>query len=132
MRRRSKRKVENSETCYMCDRPAVTREHAPPLSFFPSHLRSNLITVPSCLAHNDDNSLDVEYVRNVIVHDYNANEVARDWFDNKVERSYERSARLNSKTFAPYREVQVGGKNAAIVQANRTRYNRVVRGIASA
>lgn len=132
MRRRSKKKIDLGVTCYDCDKPAVTREHAPPLSFFPSHLRNNLITVPSCVTHNNDNSLDVEYVRNIIVHDYNSNEIARDLFDNKVKRSYERSPKLKNKTFARYREVQVGGQNTAIVQANRTRYNRVMRGVASA
>jgi len=84
------------------------------------------------VTHNNDNSLDVEYVRNVIVHDYNSNEVARELFVNKVKRSYERSRKLKRKTFARYREVQVGGKNTAIVQANRTRYNRLMRGVASA
>ena len=81
---------------------------------------------------NRPHSLDVEYVRNIIVHDYNSNEIARDLFNNKVKRSYERSPKLKSKTFARYREVQVGGQNTAIVPANRTRYNRVMRGVASA
>ena len=132
MGRRSKKKVNTGVTCYACDRPAVSREHAPPLSFFPSNLRSNLITVPSCKTHNNDNSLDVEYVRSVLVHDINSNDVARDLFKNKVLPSYQRSPKLKSKTFAKFREVRVGGMDTAIVSANRTRYNRIMRGVASA
>jgi hypothetical protein len=116
----------------MCDKPAVTREHAPPLAFFPSNLRTNLITVPSCKFHNNDNSADVEYVRNIIVTDINSNEVARLMFKEKVLPSYRRSPKLKSKTFARVREVKLGEMDTAIVQANRIRFNRIMRGIASA
>src|SRR6185503_5255413 len=109
MRRRSKKKVNPDAKCYMCDKPAVTREHAPPLAFFPSDLRVNLITVPSCKFHNNDNSRDVEYVRNIIVTDINSNEVARELFSKKVLPSFKRSPKLTSKTFAKVREVRVGG-----------------------
>jgi hypothetical protein len=34
--------------------------------------------------------------------------------------------------FARYREVKINGQDTAIVHANRTRYNRIMRGIASA
>jgi hypothetical protein len=54
------------DTCYACDQPATTKEHAPPYSFFPKGKRQNLITVPSCSVHNCDNAPDVEYVRNAI------------------------------------------------------------------
>lgn len=43
-------------SCYMCDKIAVSREHAPPKCFFPKEVkyRSNkLITVPSCEDHNE-------------------------------------------------------------------------------
>ena len=118
MRRSSKRKVESEETCYMCDKPSVTREHAPPLAFFPSDLRGNLITVPSCTAHNNDNSKDVEYVRNIVVTDINTNELARYMFRSKVLPSFRRSPKLKRQTFARYREVFVWGMNSAVVDTD--------------
>lgn len=52
-------------TCYMCDGPAASVEHAPAQCFFPKGYRLNLITVPSCLLHNnfiskDDGKSDIE------------------------------------------------------------------------
>lgn len=55
--------------CYACDQPATSREHAPPECLFPetkdkqerSLYRKNLITVPSCFAHNTDKSDDDVY-----------------------------------------------------------------------
>jgi hypothetical protein len=44
------------DTCYACEEPATTREHAPPKSFLPTDERDQLITVPSWEAHNNDNS----------------------------------------------------------------------------
>lgn len=84
----------STETCYMCDREATTREHTPPLSFFPDGRKDNLITVPSCKIHNNDNHLEVEYARNIIVTDINSNQVARDMFAGKVLRSYRRNRKL--------------------------------------
>src|SRR5437588_3137057 len=47
-------------SCYCCDRPKTSREHVPPLCFFPDEkdkkgapkYRKNLIRVPSCDQHN--------------------------------------------------------------------------------
>lgn len=54
-------------TCYHCGRPAVSRDHVPPLSFFPPggnpDLRRNLMKVPSCQLHNGGKALDDDYVR---------------------------------------------------------------------
>ena len=54
--------------CYVCGREATSREHVPPRCFFPddNRYRKQLITVRSCTEHNEDTSLDDEYVRNVI------------------------------------------------------------------
>ena len=65
--------MSRRETCYMCDAVATSREHAPPLCFFPSvddvglDLRKNLVTVPSCDEHNSRKSKDDEFFRSVIV-----------------------------------------------------------------
>lgn len=116
----------------MCERVATTREHSPPLSFFPDGLRANLITVPSCKIHNNDNHLDVEYVRNIIVTDITSNQVARDMFANKVLRSYRRNRKLVRHTFQKVRGIKIGGRDTAVTQLNRTRFNPIIRAIAFA
>jgi hypothetical protein len=129
---RRRKAVASTETCYMCDRGATTREHTPPLSFFPDGRRVNLITVPSCKVHNNDNHLDVEYVRNIIVTDINANQVAQDMFQDKVLRSYKRNPKLVQRTFQKVREVKIGGRETAITRLNQTRFNPILRAIAFA
>ena len=57
----------------MCDAPATTREHAPPLCLFPEaatlgrDLRKKLITVPSCDQHNSVKSNDDEFFRATLI-----------------------------------------------------------------
>lgn len=43
-------------TCYMCNNPATSKEHAPPRALFPKdeRFRKNLIKVPSCEKHNQE------------------------------------------------------------------------------
>ncbi|AMV22322.1 hypothetical protein [Planctomyces sp. SH-PL14] len=54
--------------CYMCDRPATSREHVPPRCLFPEmkdigeNHRVNLLTVPSCDEHNSGKSADDEFL----------------------------------------------------------------------
>jgi len=64
------RHIMNEETCYMCEAPATSREHVPPLCIFPEskdlesgeNLRKDLITVPSCDRHNSKKSKDDELI----------------------------------------------------------------------
>jgi len=58
-----------TNTCYMCDALATTKEHIPPKALFLKQkdllrefsLRKELITVPSCEEHNNNKSKDDEY-----------------------------------------------------------------------
>jgi hypothetical protein len=77
----------------MCNAEATTSEHVPPRSFFPGTHRKNLVTVPSGYDHNHDQSLDVEYVRNVIASLYGGNEQAEQMIG-PTERSFDRSPAL--------------------------------------
>lgn len=45
-----------NKTCYMCNNPATSKEHAPPKALFPkvARFRKNLIKVPSCEKHNQE------------------------------------------------------------------------------
>jgi hypothetical protein len=121
----------NSGSCYMCDQEATTREHAPPYSFFPETHRENLITVPSCPKHNNDNSKDVEYVRNIIASHINTNNLGRVLFQ-KALRSYKRSPKLARQTFKQFRPIIVNGKETAVVKLHLTRFKIVMRAIANA
>lgn len=50
-------------SCYFqgCPGPAVTSEHVPPQSFFSKEQRQQLITVRSCVQHNNAKSIDDIY-----------------------------------------------------------------------
>lgn len=91
----------------------------------------NLITVPSCPTHNNKNSKDVEYVRNLITSDFHTNDIGVAMFA-KAKRSYERSPKLFTKTFSRVRLIRVNGQETAVYQINLTRFKRVIRAIASA
>lgn len=56
-------RVRLPRICYFCGASATTDEHVPPKSFYPSTMRLDLITVPSCTEHNNAYSKDDEYVR---------------------------------------------------------------------
>ena len=53
--------------CIFCgQRPAVTKDHVPPKSFFPRPRPHNLITVPCCVECNAEYGKDDERVRNIL------------------------------------------------------------------
>lgn len=116
----------------MCDATGLTREHVPPLSFFPSGYRIDLITVPSCHEHNSKNSKDVEYVRNIIVSDFGTNSIARALFKDKILRSYSRSPKLKQRTFENRIPIIVEGQDSVIVKLDMPRFRLVMQAIAYA
>jgi hypothetical protein len=102
-----------TETCYACERLASTVEHCPPKSFFPEGQRHNLMTVGSCEQHNNDNSMDVEYVRNTLTTLWGVNNAGQELFESKTRGSLDRSPKLLTQTFSTmrpliYEEQQVG------------------------
>jgi hypothetical protein len=119
------------DNCYMCDSVAATREHVPPKSFFPSGLRNGLITVPSCDAHNSDNSLDVEYVRNVLSTQHGTNNAAAAVFAT-TKRSLDRSPKLRARTFRDLKPVIVEGEETGAFPIDLPRHKRVMGAIAHA
>ena len=66
--------------CYACPKSATTKEHVPPLSFFPEDQRKNLITVPSCEDHNNSNSKDAEYAQNIVTTMFGVNALGQKLF----------------------------------------------------
>ena len=65
---------------------------------FPDKPSLQLITVPSCPSHNNDNSKDVEYVRNVMVASWGVNTTGEE-VQKKAFRSFDKSPKLLRQTF---------------------------------
>ena len=117
--------------CYMCAADATTREHVPPRSFFPKGLRENLATVPSCLIHNHDQSLDIEYARNIITGFYGINTQGEQAFE-FAKRSYDRSPALFNQTFRDFEKVYFNGDETGVFTIDLDRIKSVMRPIANA
>ncbi len=120
------------ETCYSCERPATTREHAPPKCFFPEQkdigrdLRKNLISVPSCEDHNTARSKDDQYAMAFVVMQYETTGVARDQFSTKIMRSLKRDLSLVDQVFGEARKIKVKGEQTVAVTVDRARFDRVM------
>lgn len=125
MRRR--RFPKNSE-CYACSALATDKEHVPARCFFPSGRRRNLLTVPSCPAHNGVRSKDVEYVRNIIVCLGGLNPVGKEMFK-PARRSFEGSDGLLFQSLGGMRPL---GDGRGIFRIDLPRLYRVMDGLAGA
>lgn len=85
----------SSQKCYACDSPKTSVEHVPPRCLFPEKkdlppgvdLRKQLITVPSCDAHNSAKSHDDEYLLFALVMNLPNNVVGANHFLTKVMRA---------------------------------------------
>lgn len=117
--------------CYMCDADATTREHVPPKSFFPKGHRENLVTVPSCVTHNHDQSRDIEYVRNVIAGSYGTNAQAEQTFE-VGKRSFDRSPALFYQTIGDFETTVVNGEETGVFKFDLERVKSVMEPIANA
>lgn len=80
----------------MCNALGVTQEHVPPRSFFPKsdellhgEVLGNLITVPSCKAHNNDKSTNDQLFL-LILHIASGNRDNRKFIEGRMSRSIKR------------------------------------------
>lgn len=119
-------------SCYMCDKEKFSVEHAPPKSFFPSDMRNNLITVDSCQEHNEDTSLDDEYVKNLITMLIDGNATAYKQFSEKTIKSFKRSPALFQSTTEKQHSVNFNGVQTVAFEIDRDRVDLVMRKIAYA
>lgn len=127
--------MTGQKTCYMCSAQATSTEHAPPKCFFPEDkdlpqgsaaLRVNLITVPSCDAHNTAKSKDDEYAMVVAVAHFETNTVARNHFGTKIVRALEHSRAFTASVFHKSRPVHVGTQETAAIEVDLDRFYRVM------
>jgi hypothetical protein len=124
------------QTCYMCDSPATSSEHAPPKCFFPSKnasgkdLRRNLITVPSCDLHNSKKSKDDEYLRAIILLASGASsDVAKAHFFDKLLRAAKRKPHAHAAFINPIGlRLDIG----EMLQIDLDRFNRCISSLGSA
>lgn len=85
-------------TCYMCPRPGVSKEHVPPRCIFPEvkdvrgNFRQDLITVPSCDLHNSQKSDDDEFLLVSLAGLIGNNSIGYKQKITKVNRALKRSA----------------------------------------
>ena len=121
------------ETCYMCENDAITREHVPPRCFFPVKYRNQLITVPSCGIHNLEKSKDDEYLRFVILINYENNREAQELFSTKAleglkRRPHQFSSFIGNNGYL----IKVDGKPSMAIAYDIDRYEKAVTCIAKA
>jgi hypothetical protein len=111
----------------MCEDPATTIEHVPPKSFFPPKFRKNLITVPSCKAHNNEKSDDDDYIRTIISLNYENNPESLKLFNTKVLRSLQRNPRV-VKDFVENNSypITIDGEPSMAIKYDYDRYIRVM------
>ena len=128
---------EKKQQCYICGAPFYSVEHAPARSFFPKDKRNNLITVPSCKKHNEDMSIDDDYVRLIIASSITNNEVAEAHFIKKCIKTLQRSEALTKTLASGSKYVLVSkGKEPPhqelAIKIDRNRFNKVMCKIAYA
>lgn len=128
----------------MCDLAATSKEHVPPKCLFPkisrkiSNLdyRINLITVPSCAAHNSETSKDDEYLLYVLAASITSNDLGLNHFLTKVKKAAIRKPALAVSLFEKSTPIvieqaeytQVG----AAILINGARLDATLKKIASA
>jgi hypothetical protein len=102
--------------CYACDQKSVSREHVPPHCFFPKGFRKDLLTVPSCKRHNQDNSINVEYVRDIITTCFQVNNIGFTQFENKTFKSVTRNNSLIHKLLNNSMPALISGKETRAIE----------------
>lgn len=119
--------------CYLCDEESTSVEHSPAKSFFPTDKRINLVTVPSCTKHNQDTSLDDEYVRNLITMSLGNNDTGIKHFSNKGLRSLTKSPKLLSAVTKNKKRIYVAEADTTKLnpslafEIDRARFERLIR-----
>ena len=92
----------------MCDAPATSQEHVPPLCMFPEskdlesgdNLRKDLITVPSCDTHNSKKSKDDELMLFILTLNIANNLTAKRQGVTKILRAVLRNPNLPNHFFS--------------------------------
>jgi hypothetical protein len=119
-------------SCYICGGQKESREHAPARCFFPKGMRSDPIVVDSCEKHNEDTSIDDEYVKNIITMMAQNNTTSKKQFNGKTIRSFKRSKPLLTQTIQQIKTVTANGVEQDILEVDKARIDKVMKKIAYA
>ena len=133
-----KKRTSRHVTCYMCNRPSTSKEHVPPLCFFPEEdelpgsggFRKNLITVPSCDKHNIEKSADDQYLCTVLAIHFENNPIAQTHFSKKIMRALRRKPAMIIGFFQNLMPAVVRGSQSAVFHVDRPRFDRAIDHIA--
>jgi hypothetical protein len=124
MARASRKKKTAEETCYMCERPSVSKEHVPPECLFPApkevggkDLKKELIKVPSCDEHNLKKSKDDEYLWYVLSMCEHANDAGQEQASTKLFRAIQRRPTLLNR-------IMKDSQSAAIVDSDGVHHTK--------
>ena len=127
------------ETCYFCDKQKTSDEHAPPRCIFPEQkdtggkdYRKNLITVPSCDAHNTNKCKDDEYLMMVLAAHYKNNQVAKNQTATKLFRSWKLNPEFAKKVVKNPRSIVIDGNVQVAFEIDNERFYRTLECIAHA
>jgi hypothetical protein len=118
------------KACYMCNREATSREHVPPLCFFPGNkdslsgkdFRKNLITVPSCKLHNSEKSGDDLYLLHLITVAYQNNPEGLHLFTKRIRETTESRPYLLKTFFGQSEKVLVNGLPTLSIELDMKRF----------
>lgn len=120
--------VKPKASCYLCGKPATTKDHIPPKALFARPRPNNLLTLACCQECQRAYSLDEEYFRNNIsmISDYGkAKEI---W--EATRRSYRRRPRIFGEITSRVFPVRIGANVLPVVRFDRQRTSRVLAKIA--
>jgi hypothetical protein len=125
-------------TCYMCCEEAPTREHVPPLCFFPEKkdipdkdYRLNLITVPSCADHNLSESEDDFYAFFLVCNNFTCADIAHKHFSTKIIRALVYRPEIRS-FFSRNSPAYINDRETMMYEINRPRFDRTMSKMARA
>lgn len=118
-----------SKTCYMCNNPAQSKEHVPAKGFFPEDdkFRMNLITVKSCLTHNEETSKDDQYIRDVVVMAAFGSAIAESQFLEKTNPFLVKQPEYLKLFIVETLSVLLGELKTMAFSVDRVRFDRTMR-----
>ncbi len=129
--------TNKNDKCYVCGKPATTRDHIPPKCIFPeskdipgTKYRDNPIIVPACVEHNCSRSSDDEYFAQVISVVWGNNDIAEKQFDTKILRSFNKEPTKSIKLANGWIDVEIeGGISTKAIRLDDNRIKNVMTAI---
>ncbi|NTV05452.1 MAG: hypothetical protein HGA59_02955 [Chlorobiaceae bacterium] len=127
----------------MCNEEGTTKEHVPPKCLFPEakdvegdkNYKINLITVPSCEAHNTAKSKDDVYLLFFLAANIVSNDVSKQHFSTKIIRAVQRAPHVFAEFAKKNTPVMLKGEDGkvihtAAIEIDRDRFESAITHIA--